>query len=208
MPVSGRVVAVTSWGCAAGWCRSRTARTSRGAGDGAAGEVDVGFAFDLPRVARTTVAASVQTPCGAVVAPGHPLATRGQVRLHEVVRYPLFLPRPGVSVRNSLENAASRAGLTLRPSIESDDFDFLRRCTAIDDGVAVLNVVDVLHSSRDGRCVFLPLVDLRGFMQELSVMHSVQNRPTTTARVVIDHLAALVSSLPHEMARCRRPNSA
>lgn len=167
----------------------------------AAGEVDVGFAFDLPRVARTTVAASVQTPCGAVVAPGHPLAGRGRVRLHEVAQYPLFLPRSGVSVRNSLENAAWRSSLALRPAIESDDFDFLRRCTAIDNGVAVLNVIDVLHSARNGQCVFLPLVDLRGFTQELSVIHSVQNRQAAATRVVIDHLVALLSSLPKDIAR-------
>jgi DNA-binding transcriptional LysR family regulator len=161
----------------------------------AASEIDIGFAFDMPRIARTTVAASVQTPCGAVVAPDHPLAHRPSVHLHEIARHPLLLPRPGVTVRNALENAAWRAGMTLRPAVESDDFDFLRRCTGFDHGVAVLNVVDVLHSSRDGRCVFLPLADLRGFTQELSIMHCGQTRHATAARVVIDRLAALLASL-------------
>lgn len=161
----------------------------------AASEIDIGFAFDMPRVARTTVAASVHTPCGAVVAPDHPLANRPLVHLHEIADYPLLLPRPGVTVRNSLDNAAWRAGMALRPAVESDDFDFLRRCTALDHGVAVLNVIDVLHSSRDGRCVFLPLADLRGFTQELSIMHCGQKRHATAPRAVIDRLAALVSSL-------------
>lgn len=170
----------------------------------AASEIDVGFAFDLPRLARTTVAASAQTPCGAVVAPAHPLATRRSVHLHEIVPYPLLLPRPGVTVRNSLDNAAWRAGIVLRPALESDDFDFLRRCTALDDGVAVLNFVDVLHSSRTGRCVFLPLEDLSGFTQELAVMHCAQSRPTSSARSVIDRLATLLSSLPTEAVRVGR----
>ncbi len=167
----------------------------------AASEIDVGFAFDLPRLARTTAAASVQTPCGAVVAPDHPLADRRQVHLHDIIRFPLLLPRPGVTVRNSLDNAAWRAGMTLRPAIESDDFDFLRRCTALDDGVAVLNVVDVLHSAREGRCRFLPLADLRGFTQELSVIHCAQTKPAAAARIVIDRLATLLSALPDEIER-------
>ncbi|MFP4043161.1 MAG: LysR family transcriptional regulator [Rhodosalinus sp.] len=167
----------------------------------AAGEIDIGFAFDLPRFARTTVAASVRMPCGVVVSPDHPLAVRSHVHLHEISRFPLLLPRPGVTVRNSIDNAAWRAGLTLRPAVESDDFDFLRRCTALDDGVAVLNFVDVLHSSRDGRCVFLPLVDLRGFTQELAVMHCAQTRPSRSTRLVIERLATLLSSLPAESRR-------
>lgn len=170
----------------------------------AAAEIDIGFAFDLPRLARTTVAASVQTPCGAVVAAGHPLAGRSQVHLHEIARFPLLLPRSGVTVRNSLENAAWRAGLTLRPAVESDDFDFLRRCTALDEGVAVLNAVDVLHSARDGRHEFLPLADLRGFTQELAVMHCAQTRPAATARAMLDRLATLLSSLPAMLAPTAR----
>jgi DNA-binding transcriptional LysR family regulator len=166
----------------------------------AASEIDIGFAFDLPRLARTTVAASVHTPCGAVVAAGHPLAGRSRVHLHDIARFPLLLPRSGVTVRNSLDSAAWRAGLTLRPAVESDDFHFLCRCTAIDDGVAVLNAVDVLHGARDGRCVFLPLADLRGFTQELAVMHCAQARPAATARAVLDRLATLLSTLPGLLA--------
>ena len=144
----------------------------------AANEIDIGFAFDMPRLARTTVAASVQTPCGAVVAKNHPLAGHERVHLHEITRYPLLLPRAGVTVRNSLENAAWRAGVRLLPALESDDFELLHRFTAYDDGVAVLNRVDVLHASADGRCAFVPLVDIEGFTQELSVMHCAQARPS------------------------------
>lgn len=161
----------------------------------AANEIDIGFAFDMPRLPRTTVAASVQTPCGAVVAGNHPLAQHARVHLHEIARFPLLLPRPGVTVRNSLENAAWRAGVRLLPVLESDDFDLLRRFTAFDDGVAVLNQVDVLHASADGHCAFVPLVDIQGFTQELSVMHCAQARPSAATRLLLDRLADLLNTL-------------
>ena len=161
----------------------------------AANETDIGFAFDMPRLPRTSIAASIRTECGAVVGPGHPLATHRRVHLHEIATYPLVLPIPGVSVRNALDNAAWQAGLRLQPALESDNFDLLRRCMVHDHAVAVLNRMDVLHAAEAGECVFLPLIEIRGFSQDLSVMHFAQSRPTHAARLLLDRLGALLTGI-------------
>lgn len=166
----------------------------------AANEVDVGFAFDLPRLTRTAVAASIRSPCGVLVAPGHPLADRVQVRLHDILAFPLLLPRSGVSVRNALDNAAWRAGVRLRPALESDDFHLLKQFTAFDDGVAVLNRADAFHATQEGRCVFLPLAEMAGFTQELSVMTCAQKRVSVATRGVIDRLAQVLKDLCDQAA--------
>lgn len=135
-----------------------------------------------------------------MVAPGQSLAGRALVHLHEALELPLLLPRPGISVRNALDIAAWRAGVRLRPAPESDDFDLLQRFTAFDHGIVVVNRADAFHAARDRRCVVLPLAEMAGFTQELSVMSCARACVTPAARSVIERLAQILKDLDGEAA--------
>lgn len=164
----------------------------------AADEADIGFAFDLPRTPLLTVAARVASPCGAVVTPDHPLAGRGRLGLGDLMPFPLIVPRKGVSVRDHLDGVAQRQGLRIEPVIESDSFELLKQFALLDGGVAILNRIDVAHSQASGAVRFIAVEELRGFMQELSVVHR--------SRGTLDPLSSqLVERLREAVAPGRAP---
>jgi len=68
----------------------------------------------------------VRQPVHAVMNADHPLAEMETVRLRDVLRFPIAVPRARYGVRHLLEMAVRRTSLTLNPMIESDSFEFLR----------------------------------------------------------------------------------
>lgn len=158
-------------------------------------EVDLGIAFDLPSAPHLVTVYERRSPCGAVVRPGHPLSDHGRVHLQELARYPLFLPRAGVSVRETLESSAGRLGLWLDPVFESDSFDLLARFVRVDDGVAVLNRIDVRLALNAGDLVFLPIVEMGSFFQKLAIVHGDRRPLSPFASLVAERLQATVTAL-------------
>ena len=136
-----------------------------------AAEADLGIAFDLPRAPKLVVAASLESPCGAVVHHRHPLGERPRLRLAEVAQYPLILPEVGVSIRDHLDHLADGQGLHLDPVMESNSFDVLKAFALIDQGVAILNELDVRRSRLTGAVRFIPIVEMGSFRQVLAVVH-------------------------------------
>jgi DNA-binding transcriptional LysR family regulator len=158
-------------------------------------EVDLGVAFDLPPAPRLVTVYERASPCGAVVRPDHPLARRRRVQLQELLAYPLFLPRAGVSVRETLESLAGRLGLWLDPVIESDSFDLLARFVRSAEGIGILNRVDVRVGVAAGDLVFLPVAELSGYTQKLAVVHGDRRPPSPFAALVAERLRNVIAAL-------------
>lgn len=66
----------------------------------------------------------------------NPLAARAEVRLRDCLDYPHILPTTMYGVRFLLDLAASRGSRPLRPSVESDSFDFMRHYVRHENAVA------------------------------------------------------------------------
>ena len=159
----------------------------------AAGDYDLGFAFDLAPSPSVTIAASVVSRVGAVMLPVHPLASKSSVRLALLRGYPLILPQPGVMIRDRFDSAAARARLTLEPVIESNSFEFLKNLALLDQGVALLNEIDVDNSHRQGIVSFVPIVELSDLSQTLSVIHRSRGTLAPLPGFVVERLSCLLN---------------
>jgi DNA-binding transcriptional LysR family regulator len=137
----------------------------------AAGDYDLGFAFDLPSSPSVTIATSLTSRVGAVMLPSHPLAASSVLRLGVLRGFPLILPKAGVMIRDQFDAACSRARLTLEPVIESNSFEFLKNVALRDQGIALLNEIDVDHAHQRGMVAFVPIAELNGLTQTLSLIH-------------------------------------
>jgi DNA-binding transcriptional LysR family regulator len=160
----------------------------------AAGEIDIGFAFDLPTMPNLTVAASLFSGCGAVVLPDHELASKSTVRLGDLRRFPLIVPQTGVTIRDHFDHACTNAGLSIEPVLESNSFELLKHFALLDQGVAILNRIDVLHSQLSGDVVFIPIAEMARFTQCLSVVHRARGSLAQLPSHLIDRLSALIAS--------------
>lgn len=87
---------------------------------------DIAVVFEPVRLMEFKNLLTVRQPVHAVMNADHPLARMETVRLRDVLRFPIAVPRARYGVRHLLEMAVRRTSLTLNPMIESDSFEFLR----------------------------------------------------------------------------------
>jgi DNA-binding transcriptional LysR family regulator len=137
----------------------------------AAGDIDVGFGFDLPDNRNLAVAAALDSECGAVMLPEHPLASRRRLRLGDLRGTSMILPQRGVTLREQFDDCCARVGLALNPILESNSFELLKHFVMLGQGIAILNRIDVLHSVMSGAVRFIPVAELGEFTQRLKVVH-------------------------------------
>jgi len=159
----------------------------------AAGDFDLGFAFDLPAFTGITTAAYVQSRFGAVMLPGHPLAAQPVIRLAALRGYPLIMPYSGVLIRDQFDNACASAGLALEPTVESNSFEFLKDFALNDQGIALLNEIDVEAARQRGQLIFLPIFELRRNFQTLSLVHRTRGTLAPLPGLVVERLSRLLA---------------
>lgn len=159
----------------------------------AAGDFDLGFAFDLPAFTGITTAAYVQSRFGAVMLPGHPLAAQPVIRLAALRGYPLIMPYSGVLIRDQFDNACASAGLALEPTVESNSFEFLKDFALNDQGIALLNEIDVEAARQRGQLIFLPIFELRKNFQTLSLVHRTRGTLAPLPGLVVERLSRLLA---------------
>jgi DNA-binding transcriptional LysR family regulator len=135
-----------------------------------AGEVDLGFALDLPRQPFLQTLASIERRIGAVVAPGHDLAARPVATLSDCVVYPVILPDPGVTLRRVLDEAFLRTAIAVVPAVETNSIELMLRLAQEGVGVTFLNELNVDAERQRGEIVFVPLRDRHLKSQLLSVV--------------------------------------
>lgn len=92
--------------------------------------VDIALVFEPVRLSEFQVLASARQPVCAVMRPDHPLAALPMIRLSACAPYPVAMPTASYGVRHLLDLAFRRSSVELRPVIESDSFEFLRRYPA------------------------------------------------------------------------------
>ena len=158
----------------------------------AAGDYDLGFAFDLPSSPAVTTAASLSSRVGAVMLPNHPLADAPLLRLGALRGFPLIMPEVGVMIRDQFDAACNRARLTLEPVIESNSFEFLKNVALRDQGIALLNEIDVDHAHQRGAVAFIPIAELNGLTQTLSVIHRARGSLAPLPGFVAEWLSELL----------------
>lgn len=155
----------------------------------AAGDYDLGFAFDLPTFQGITTAASIDSRFGAVMLPNHPLAKAASIRLADLRGYPLIMPHVGVSIRDHFDDACAAAGLALLPVVESNSFEILKDFMFYDQGVALLNEIDVDEACRKGHVHFVPITELKKKYQTLAVVHRSRGSLAPLPGLVVERLS-------------------
>lgn len=74
-----------------------------------------------------------------VVAPGHPLAERGQVRMAELAQEPFVFLREGTGLRRAVEDAARKAGFAPHASFETNELSRVLALVARGLGVSAVS---------------------------------------------------------------------
>lgn len=165
-----------------------------------AGEVDLGFALDLPHHPALQTLASIERRIGAVVAPGHDLASRAAATLSDCVVYPVILPDPGVTLRRLLDEAFLRTAIAVVPAVETNSIELMLRLAQHGVGVTFLNELNVEAERQRGDIVFVPLRDRYLKSQRLGVVGRATAGLETLPSLMVEELRtafdAMAARLP------------
>ena len=126
-----------------------------------------------------------------VIKAEHSLAGRRRVRLGDLAELPLLLPAPDTAYRDEIDNAARRAGVTLRPRAELDGLRLIASLTWQGYGPAILPASGAAGMAAG--YVRIPVADLPPRRVGTIVR---RGRPSAPTRAVLDVLRAIVAELP------------
>ena len=121
------------------------------------GEADLGLAYALPPDPQLSVGAAYRTRLGAVVAPDHPFARRGAVRLNECLEYPVVLADPSLTINKLITDAFKRAGVSFTPDYMSNSVELMKAMARSQGAVTFLSRIDVIEDLREMSLVYVPI---------------------------------------------------
>jgi len=119
---------------------------------------DLLLVFEPIRAFEFQTLLNIRQPLHAVMAKGHPLATRESLRLRECLQFPLALPTEEFGVRQLLEAAVRRTSLSLDPVVVSDSFEFLRSHAVAENIIAFQIPIGLPGNNDHAEIVSRPVV--------------------------------------------------
>ncbi|MFW5328775.1 LysR family transcriptional regulator [Hydrogenophaga sp. ZJX-1] len=152
------------------------------------GEVDLGVTVSLASERGVAVELRHPSPVLAVMAPGHPLATRRQVSLAQVLAHPLALPTQASTLRQLLDISCSRQGLTLEAVFASDHLYPLVSYVAATQAITFCGETALRQHLHAGLVTAVPLRDREMNERHFEVQSMAGRQLTDAARAFVAHL--------------------
>jgi DNA-binding transcriptional LysR family regulator len=114
------------------------------------GEADVALGFVLQRSESLRQLAVGRFSLGAIVAPGHPLATSAQVSFAECARYPLVLPSQELSIHWEIKSLVASHRKPKTVVLETGSLELMKELAARGVGVAFVNRFGIERELKQG----------------------------------------------------------
>lgn len=130
-------------------------------------DADIGVLGDAPGGHDFETVELGGTPIVAFVARTHALAKRRSFSFAELVDLPLVMREQGSKTRNKLEQAATRAGVTLIPAIEAEGREAVRELVGAGAGVGFVSAAEFGH---DDRLIRIPIRDTADMTMDESLI--------------------------------------
>ena len=99
-------------------------------------ETDLALIFNLTADADIERIAEIEQKLVAVMHRTHPLAQKPDLRLRECADYPLVLANRDLGGRQLLEQFLASSSIKMRPSVESNSFEFMRGYLVYEQGIS------------------------------------------------------------------------
>lgn len=123
------------------------------------GEADLIVAFNLPAHRELRLLWNSVLPLGCVVHPRHPLLDLQQVRLHDVVAYPIAMQSKQLLIRRLLEARYSWLFAEPHGHVETNSLHLVKNLAQSGTYVALTSELDAAAELADGSLRFAPIVD-------------------------------------------------
>lgn len=128
-----------------------------------------------------------------ITSPGHPLLCEKELKLEDLIKYPMLLREKGSGVRTYLDDAFSVRGITLHPSWESTSTQAIVKAVHLGIGISFLPKILVNKDIEDGVVKTHEIADMELSRQHYIVWH--KNKYLTTVAKQFIELCKEVTAL-------------
>jgi DNA-binding transcriptional LysR family regulator len=115
------------------------------------------------------------------------------VRLSDIVQYPLVLPEPSMTLRTIVDLALARLQVSLRPLVETNSIEMMKRLVQLSQAVTFLNPIDVSEDRIAGRVRYIPIAEAQTQALTLVARQRGSIDPTTSS--FVEHLKLSLGAL-------------
>ena len=159
-------------------------------------EADLGLGYQIAADPKLRVLAKTISRIGAVTAPGHPLAARGEtVSIADCVAYPMVIPDRTITIGQLLANAFESMMINVELVAETNSVELLKRTATLGETVAFVSEIETEAEVARGDMVFLPLRDAGLQSQELRLVARRTAPVDATASRVAEELRSMLAAL-------------
>jgi DNA-binding transcriptional LysR family regulator len=123
------------------------------------GEAEMGFGLDLGSSPEFNVVYRVREPILAVMSPKHALATARTLSLSRLAGWPIALSLRRNGIRQLVEAAATAAGITIEPALETNSVELQHRFARTGQGIAFLPRLPCVQSIKSGLLAAVQISD-------------------------------------------------
>jgi DNA-binding transcriptional LysR family regulator len=159
------------------------------------GEADMALTYNAALSPGLRVVASHDVPIGAVVSPRHPLTKRPSLRLADCIEFPIAVADVTMTIRPAVDLAFSHANLVLRPTIETNSIEFLKKIARSGQAITFLNPVDVAEEVAAGEIRHLPVQELESHPISLKLMVRVRGGLDSFPSLLVEELRKAMPQL-------------
>ncbi len=118
---------------------------------------DLAVVFEPIRLKELQTVYSGEQQIYCVMSQHHPLATRKSLKIYDCVDFPMLLPKNPEGIRQVLDTAGDKVGISLNPALESNSLDLLRLMSQDSQALSFCLAINLRPSLTNDRLVSVPL---------------------------------------------------
>ncbi|PWT91194.1 MAG: LysR family transcriptional regulator [Proteobacteria bacterium] len=164
------------------------------------GEADLALTYNPAPSPGIRVVTSHDLFLGVVVSLRHPLTRRRPLRLADCSEFPMVVADQSMTLRPAIDLAFTKADLPLRPTIETNSIELMKKIAASGQAVTFLNPVDVAEEVAAGAVRHLPINELQGYPISLKIVVRARGALETFPSLVVEELRRALPRLESAIA--------
>lgn len=145
-------------------------------------DADLGVLGEIPSSRDFDIVELNATPIVAFAAIGHPVTQKKTLTFDELAGLPLVMRERGSKTRRKLEDAATLAGVELKPMIEAEGREAVREIVASGAGVGFVSAAEF---GQDSRLVKIP-IDAQGLLMDEALICLTERSGGKLVRAFLD----------------------
>lgn len=144
---------------------------------------DVAIVFEPIRLKELQVVYTGNQKLFCIMSAQHPLADRKTLKIYECLNYPLLLPKHPEGIRQMLDLAAEKTGVTLTPALESNSLDLLRLMSQDSQALSFCLAINLRPDLKSDELTSVP-IDMGGVANGVLIAGHLRGRslPVAAAR--------------------------